>query len=105
MSETNMRKISEVIASDLMALAHVLGDVTAIEEQLKEETIFPHMTRDVAEVNGTLRLAFRRLRELHQEYGLHADARDPLGPSVLGPETKVIDQPVSPATPPKENPR
>lgn len=103
MSETNMRRIHAAVTNDLMALAHVIGDLAEIEEQMREETLFPHMQQDVAEVYQAIRLAFRRLQELHQEYGLHADARDPAGPDALG-GVKVIDQPISPATPP-ENPR
>jgi hypothetical protein len=102
MAETNMRKVYQAVAGDLMALAHVIGDLAAIEEQMAEETLFPHFQQEVAEVHQTLRLVFRRLGELHDEYGMHADARDPAA-DPLG-TTKVIDQPVSPATPPKENP-
>jgi hypothetical protein len=104
MSETNMRKVHENIKGDLLALAHVITDLRDVEEQFKEETLFPHMYDDVRQVRSGLQLAARRLREINQEYGLHADAREPAGPDALG-GTKVIDQPVSPATSPQENPR
>jgi len=104
MSETNMRLIQRAVAGHLVALTRIASELDEIQEQLREETLFPHFVNDVADVKHTLRLVTKALGELHVEYGLHADARDPLAPSVLGPETKVIDQPVSPATPPKENP-
>lgn len=103
MSETNMRYIQRVVGQDLVALQLIISDLAEIEEQLQEETLFLHFPNDIKDVHHTVRLAYRRLGELYDEYALHADAREPAGPDALG-GVKVIDQPVSPATSPQENP-
>lgn len=97
-----MRLIESAVGGHLVALTRVVAELGEIEEQLREEILFPHFADDAADVKHTLKLATRRLEELYVEYGLHADVRDPAGPDALG-GVKVIDQPVSPA-PIQENP-
>lgn len=100
MAETNMRAVHAAVTADLVALARVINDLEDVSEQMGQEELFPHFQREAKQVLHTISLAARRLAEMNREYALHADARDDTAPDPLGNAPRVIDQPVSPATPP-----
>jgi len=96
----NMEACAESLRQHLLALARIELDLAEMADEIdKSEPFLKEEGDNLREVRGAIRLGFRRLMELRQQYQHYAEARGLSGHDVLGaPE---VIEPRSPARPPE----
>lgn len=94
----NMHEVAQSTAEHAAVLFHIQLDLIEIAKEFDRSEPYLDGEGDaIREVHGAIRLAARRLKELHEQYARYAEARGLAGHDVL--TSPQVIAPRSPATP------